>query len=170
MAQEQRFQFHIQVEAKDLWLFSMYHANKGYLGVFNVLFTLASLYLLVTQWSQTGVGRRLLLLVCVLMFTVWQPGLLFLKAMKQVRNDRMKAPMDMTFTKEGFTVAQGDQSLDVTWDQIGRVVGIRGEYILYMGQMRAYLIPDRILGEDKEKFAGFLREVLPGERLKRVSR
>lgn len=168
MAQEQRFRFHIQVEAKDLWLFSMYHANKGYLGVFNVLFTLASLYLLVTQWSQTGVGRRLLLLVCVLMFTVWQPGLLFLKALKQVRNDRMKVPMDMTFTKEGFTVEQGDQSMEVAWDQIGRAVRIRGEYILYMGQMRAYLIPDRILGEDKDKFGQFLREALPGERLKRV--
>ena len=74
----------------------------------------------------------------------------------------------MTFTKEGFTVTQKDQSMDVAWDQIRRVVGIRGEYILYMGQMRAYLIPDRILGQDKEKFAGFLREVLPGERLKRV--
>jgi hypothetical protein len=168
MAGEERFHFHIQMDAKDLWMFSMYHANKGYLGVFNVLFTLASLYLLVTQWSQTGMGRRLLLLVCVLMFTVWQPGLLFLKAMKQLKNDRMKSPMDMTFTKEGFTVTQKDQSMDVAWDQIRGVVGIRGEYILYMGQMRAYLIPDRILGQDKEKFAGFLREVLPGERLKRV--
>ena len=66
MAGEERFHFHIQMDAKDLWMFSMYHANKGYLGVFNVLFTLASLYLLVTQWSQTGMGRRLLLLVCVL--------------------------------------------------------------------------------------------------------
>lgn len=168
MAQEQTFQFHIQTEAKDLWRFSMYHANKGYLGVFNVLFTLASFYLLVSQWSSTSAAYRLLLLVCVLMFTVWQPGLLFLKAMKQTRNDRLKAPVDMTFTKDGFTVAREDQSMDVTWDQVGRVVGIKGEYILYMGRSRAYLLPDRIMGENKEPFAAFLREVLPGERLKRV--
>lgn len=168
MAQEQTFQFHIRTEAKDLWRFSMYHANKGYLGVFNVLFTLASLYLLVSQWSSTSTAYRLLLLVCVLMFTVWQPGLLFLKAMKQTKNDRLKVPVDMTFTKDGFTVAQEDQSMEVTWDQVGRVVGIKGEYILYMGRVRAYLLPDRIMGEKKEPFAAFLREVLPGERLKRV--
>lgn len=168
MAQEQTFQFHIQTEAKDLWRFSMYHANKGYLGVFNVLFTLASLYLLVSQWSSTSTAYRLLLLVCVLMFTVWQPGLLFLKAMKQTKNDRLKVPVDMTFTKDGFTVAQEDQSMEVAWDQVGRVVGIKGEYILYMGRVRAYLLPDRIMGEKKEPFAAFLREVLPGERLKRV--
>ena len=86
MAQEQTFRFHIQMQAKDLWKFSMYHANKGYLLVFNVLFTLASLYLLVTKWGETGAAYRLLLLVCVMMFTVWQPGILFLKALKQAGN------------------------------------------------------------------------------------
>lgn len=168
MAKEQSFQFHIQVEAGDLWRFSMYHANKGYLGVFNVLFTLASVYLLVAKWTSSTVPYRLLLLVCALMFTVWQPGLLFLKAMKQARNQRLKLPMDMTFGKEGFRVSQGEESMEVTWDQIGRVVGIPGEYILYMGRMRAYLLPDRVMGEEKAKFGEFLREVLPKERLKRV--
>ncbi len=168
MAKGQTFQFHIQVEAGDLWRFSMYHANKGYLGIFNVLFTLASLYLLVTKWTSSTMAYRLLLLVCVLMFTVWQPGLLFLKAMKQAKNQRLKAPMDMTFTKEGFVVAQGEESMKVTWDQIGRAVAIPGEYILYMGRMRAYLLPDRVMGEEKAKFGEFLRETLPGERLKRV--
>ena len=146
----------------------MYHANKGYLGVFNVLFTLASLYLLVTKWTGSTIPYRLLLLVCVLMFTVWQPGLLFLKAMKQARNQRLKTPMDMTFTEEGFVVSQGEESMEVTWDQIGRVAGIPGEYILYMGRLRAYLLPDWVLGEEKGKFGEFLRETLPGERLKRV--
>lgn len=168
MANEQTFHFHIQIEAQDLWKFSMYHANRGYLGIFNGLFTLAAFYLLATQWGNTGTGSRLLLILSALLFTVWQPGILFLKAMRQAKQERLKAPMDMTFTKEGFCVAQGEQSLDVGWDEIGRVVGIRGEYILYMGQLRAYLIPDRVMGEEKEKFAGFLREILPGERLKKV--
>ena len=76
--------------------------------------------------------------------------------------------MDMTFTEEGFVVSQGEESMEVTWDQIGRVAGIPGEYILYMGRMRAYLLPDRVLGEEKGKFAEFLRGVLPKERLKRI--
>lgn len=168
MEKEQTFQFHIQVEAGDLWKFSMYHANKGYLGVFNLLFTLASLYLLLTRWSDAQAFQRVLLVVCVMMFTVWQPGILFMKAMRQVRNDRLKEPMTMTFGRDGFSVSQGEQSMEVTWDETGRIVGIPGEYILYMGRLRAYLLPDRVMGEKKEPFAGFLREVLPKERLKRV--
>lgn len=168
MAQEQKIQFHIQMKAKDLWKFSMYHANKGYLGVFNVLFTLASLYLLVTKWSETGVAYRLLLLVCVMMFTVWQPGILFLKALKQAGNERLKAAMDMVFDDKGFTVSQGEQSMEVAWDEVTRVVRIPGIYILYMSRIRAYLISDQVLGGEREKFVEFLRSVLPKERLKRV--
>lgn len=168
MAQEQTFRFHIQMQAKDLWKFSMYHANKGYLGVFNVLFTLASLYLLVTKWSETGTAYRLLLLVCVMMFTVWQPGILFLKALKQAGNDRLKVAMDMVFDKKGFTVSQGDQSMEVPWDEVTKAARIPGIYILYMSSIRAYLIPDQVLGEEREAFAAFLRDVLPKVRLKRV--
>lgn len=168
MVQEQTFRFHIQMQAKDLWKFSMYHANKGYLLVFNVLFTLASLYLLVTKWGETGTAYRLLLLACVMMFTVWQPGLLFLKALKQAGNDRLKTAMDMAFDKKGFTVSQGEQSMEVAWDEVTKVVQIPGIYILYMSSIRAYLISDQVLGGEKEAFTGFLRDVLPKERLKRV--
>ena len=168
MEKEQTFQFHIQVSTKDLWRFSMYHANKGYLGLFNILFTLGSLYLLVSKWNTAAVYQKLLLMVCVLMFTVWQPGLLFLKTARQARNERLKEPMVMTFDKDGFTVVQGEQSMEVAWDQIGRVVGIPGELILYMGRIHAYLLPDRAVGGEKDKFAEFLRQGLPKERLKRV--
>lgn len=167
MAQEETFQFHVQVTAKNLWMFSMYHSNKGYLGIFNLLFTLASLYLLVVRWSEVGVFYRLLLLMCVLMFTVWQPGLLFLKAMKQAGNDRLKEPMDMTFTREGFRVVQGEQSMDVDWNQVTKISRIKGEYILYMSSVRAYLVPDQVLGEKKEAFVKFLREMVAKERFKR---
>jgi len=168
MAGEQTFQFHIQVDARDLWKFSMYHSNKGYLGVFNVLFTLASLYLLLAKWNDTGAAYRLLLLMCAMMFTVWQPGILFLKALKQAGNERLRAAVDMAFGKEGFTVSQGGQSMEVAWDQVTRAARIPGIYVLYMSNIRAYLLPDQVLGSEKEAFAGFLREVLPKERRKRV--
>ena len=45
MEQNESVRFRIQITAKDLWMFSMYHSNKGYLGVFNLFFTLASLWL-----------------------------------------------------------------------------------------------------------------------------
>lgn len=39
MEPNETIRFRIQITAKDLWMFSMYHSNKGYLGVFNLFFT-----------------------------------------------------------------------------------------------------------------------------------
>ncbi len=93
MKQEAVFHFHIQITARELWGFSMYHSNKGYLGIFNLLFTLAALWLLVTKWGNFTIPYRLLLIVCALMFTVWQPFLLYLKARKQAKGKMVKEPM-----------------------------------------------------------------------------
>ena len=168
MDKDSMFHFHIQIMARDLWGFSMYHSNKGYLGIFNVLFTLAALWLLVTRWGEFSIPYHLLLLVCALMFTVWQPLLLYLKARKQAKGAAVKAPMDMTFTKEGFVIEQNDQRQEVSWDQIGRVEHMQGQLIIYMSRIRAYLLPDRIVGEDREGLWNLMREAVPKERRKGI--
>ena len=168
MEKDRCFRFHIRITAKDLWGFSMYHSNKGYLGIFNVFFTLAALWLLVTKWGQFNIPYRLFLVVCALMFTVWQPFLLYLKARKQAKGTMVKEPMEMIFSKEGFVIEQGGQKQEVSWEQIGRVEYVKGMLIIYMSRIHAYLLPDRAVGEEKEKLRKLLRESVPKERRKRV--
>lgn len=168
MDKDNVFHFHIQITARELWGFSMYHSNKGYLGIFNVLFTLAALWLLVTRWGEFDIPYRLLLLVCALMFTVWQPLLLYLKARKQAKGAAVKAPMDMTFSKEGFVIEQNGQKQEVLWEQIGRAEHMPGQMIVYMSRIHAYLLPDRIVGEDKEGLRNLIRGAVPKERRRRV--
>lgn len=168
MKQDKNIHFQVQITAKDLWIFSMYHSNKGYLGVFNVLFTAASLWLLVTRWSQVSLAYRLLLMVCVLMFTVWQPMLLYMKAAKQAKNPAVREPMDMTCSAQGILIEQNGQSQQVTWEQIVRVEQVRGLLILYMGRVHAYLIPERAAKGCREELTELIRENLPGERRKKI--
>ena len=82
----------LRITAKDLWMFSMYHANAGFMGMFNLIFSLAALYLLIFRWSTTTVPYRCLLVVCALIFTVWQPFLLWNKARKQAKRPAVKNP------------------------------------------------------------------------------
>lgn len=168
MEKDKELHFHIRITARDLWGFSMYHSNKGYLGIFNVLFTLAALWLLVTRWGEFDIPYRLLLLVCVLMFTVWQPFLLYLKARKQSKGAAVKEPMDMTCSTKGFVIEQNGQRQEVAWDQIGKVEYRKGQLIIYMDRVHAYLLPERVMGEDKEKLWAMIRQAVPKERRKRV--
>ena len=168
MSQDKKFQFCTQMTAADLWKFSMYNANKGHLGIFNALFTIAAVYLLVTQWHDVSIMYAILMSVCALMFTVWQPAILYMKSKKQVKSPAMKDPVNMECTKDGFLISQGELHNEVKWNQVYRVEYIKSEVIIYMDNIHAYLLPERVVGDQKEAFFQMLREVLPKERRKRI--
>ena len=46
------FEYDISLNAKDLWLFSMYNSNRGYMLIFNILFTIGSLVYMIVSWNQ----------------------------------------------------------------------------------------------------------------------
>ena len=68
--------FEINLDATDLWRFSMYHVNRGLQGIFNLLFTAAAVLCLIFARDQLSGGYIALLVVCALAFPVWQPLLL----------------------------------------------------------------------------------------------
>ena len=158
----------LRITAKDLWMFSMYHANAGFMGMFNLIFSLAALYLLIFRWSTTTVPYRCLLVVCALIFTVWQPFLLWNKARKQAKRPAVKNPMRLIFDDEKLTVSQEENSADFTWEQMGRLDAKSSMYILYMDRVHAYLIPKETLGEQEETFRELVTAHLPKERRRKV--
>lgn len=160
--------FELKLTTKDLWQFAMYHANQGFMGIFNVIFTVMALFLLITRWAELTVPYRLLLLVGALVFTVWQPFLLYTKAAKQAKTDVIKEPMLLHFTSEGLEVSQSGQNLEFSWDQMGRMDRKPTMVILYMDRVHAYLLPKSVLGEKEEVFYEMVREYLPKERRRKI--
>jgi len=168
MSQTKNFKFHVQYTAKDLWIFSMYNSYKGHLGVFNAIFTFAALYLLITQWSEAPAVYVFIMAMCVMMFTFWQPAILFYKARKQAAKPGMQVPIDITCSESGVLIAQGELENKVSWNQVVQVAYVKGEIILYMDKIRAYLLPEKVVGEQKVELFELFRQVLPKERLKRI--
>lgn len=160
--------FEVKLTAKDLWKFSMYHSNRGYMGIFNGIFTVVALFLLMARWDVLGTFNRGLLIVCVLLFTVWQPLLLWFKACKQVKKPSVCEAMALTFTDEGLTVEQQGQEVRVTWDQMGRMDRLPSMIVLYMDRIHAYVIPKAAMGEQMEDLCQLARTHLPGERRRKI--
>lgn len=162
-----QIRFEVRLDAGDLWKFSMYHSMGGFKGVFNLAFTLAALYVLVVRWSVLTVPYRLLLVGCALLFTVWQPFLLYSKARKQAKLPVMQQPMILTFGEEGLRVEQNEQQVNFTWEQMGRMDRVSTMIVLYMDRVHAYLLPDSVMGEQKEAFLEMARTYLkPNQRRK----
>ncbi len=162
------FSFPITLNAGELWKFSMYHANRGYLGIFNGLFTIAALYLLVTQWAVVSGPYRMLLILCVLMFTVWQPGSLYLKAKRQAKVPAVREPMILSFGNSGVTVEQSGQIGTIPWQAMNQIVGNKWQFILYKDRIHAFLLPKSVVGSKEADLRAFLKEKMPRRRCKHI--
>lgn len=168
MEQKNPLVIKVELKAKDLWKFSMYHSYRGMMGLFNIIFSIAAIFLLFYTWSSSSVPYRILLIICALMFTVWQPGILYLKAYKQARNPMILTPMILSFGEEGVMVTQAEKELELLWDNIVRVEWIRDMMIVYMDRVHAYLLPDSAIGGKKADLIALIKENLPPERRKRI--
>lgn len=162
------FSFPVTLDAGELWKFSMYHSNRGYFGIFNGLFTIAALYLLVTQWAVVNGPYRMLLILCVLMFTVWQPGSLYLKAKRQAKVPAVREPMVLSFDDSGVTVEQSGQTGAIPWEAMNQIVANKWQFILYKDRIHAFLLPKAVVGSKEEELRAFLREKMPKHRRKHI--
>ncbi len=162
------FRFEVKLTAKELWKFSMYHTNSGVLGIFNGLFTLVALFALVMRWSALQPSHRLLLGICAMIFTVWQPALLYFKARKQARTPVISSAMYLTFGEDGLRVEQNGQHVDFKWEQMGRMDKLPSLVILYMDRMHAYLLPMAAIGGQAEEFFEMARHHLTDKQRRRI--
>nr|WP_314465632.1 YcxB family protein [uncultured Clostridium sp.] len=158
----------VRLTAKDLWKFSMYHSYRGFQGVFSFLFSAAALYVLVATWTTATLPYRTLIIVCALMFTVWQPFVLYMKAARQEKKPVIRNGMALSFSAEGIVVTQGQEKLELLWEDVIMVKRVGKLLIIYMDRIHAYLLPDSVAGEKAAELTALMKENLPPERRKRI--
>ncbi len=150
--------YEIKLDKNDIWYFSLYSANRAYLGIFNLLFTMASVYFLINSWYELSLSRKILFLVCSLMFSVIQPAILYLKATKQASTDTIKKGFVLELSKEEILVSQDGNTLNVAWEEVYKTMIRKSMIVIYFAPLRGYLIPNRYLGDTREELENLLKE------------
>lgn len=158
--------FEINLDAADLWRFSMYHANRGLQGIFNLLFTCAAVLCLIFARDVLTGGYIALLVLCALIFSVWQPLLLYVKSKKQAKTEGIRETLYLEFTDDIVKVSQADRQQEFLWDRISKIVRTKHMIIIYTDRIHAYLLPAAAVGDRMEDFCGLVRRHLPKERWK----
>ncbi|MDU6629087.1 MAG: YcxB family protein [Lachnoanaerobaculum sp.] len=148
----------MQLNAKDIWLFSMYHSNRGFLLIFNVLFTIVMYYYMITSWNKIDTPRKIMFVLLANMFLIIQPAMLYLKSAKQARSESIRAGLSLEMNEEGIVVSSKGESIDFKWENGFRSMIVPGIIIIYVDAVRGYLLPDRYTKEKKEKIVAVLKE------------
>ena len=159
-------QIHVKMTEKDLFDFSMYSSYSGAMGVFNVIFTVAALVLLVVTWTWVSVYQKLLLVCCALIFTVLQPAMLHFKSKKQAQMTGFSMPINLTLTDEKIAVEQAGVTGDVLWNQVWSAVRIKSMFIIKVGPTHGYLIPNATVEGREQELIDILKKNLPPRKTK----
>lgn len=148
---------HIKLTAGDIWLFSMVHCNRGFLGIFNLLFTGGMYFFLITRFAQLDTAGKLVIFLLANMFLVVQPLQLYLKSARQAASPVLKQGLILTFQEEGLEVSQGEEQAFFPWEGGLRTRFFGGMGILYTDRIHAYLLPRRYLLDQGPEIINLLK-------------
>ena len=85
----------------------------------------------------------------------------------QVKNTPMfQKPLEYELTEEGITVRQGEQELKNSWGDFTKAVSTGKSVLLYMGRVRAMILPKECMGEQYEEVLKIIHTHMPPKKVK----
>ena len=156
---EKEIRLTIQIKTMDMFRFFMKHFYSGFSGIFGVILSVGAMGFLLATFQSRDEFQILILAVLASLFTVLQPIQFLMKAYQQVHMMPLyKAPIDYIFNDAGIHVKQNEETVDLPWDKIYKVVeGGKGLYI-YNSPVHSFIFPKNQMNDNTENVKAFLKE------------
>lgn len=136
-----------KISKKELFRFLMYHNYWRLIGILGLLFSVSCLTGAVLTFGRVKIGSTVLLLLLGALFTVYQPLMLYRKAVVQSRHPVFAKAAHYVMDDSGITVSQDGDSAAITWEEMWKVVGRKREIYLFVDPVRANIISRSQAGE-----------------------
>lgn len=125
---------------------------RSFGGVMGLLLSLGACVMLAISWNVMDVRTRIVYILVALLFTVVNPLMLAFKTWRQLKlSPSYRRPLEYTFHDDGITVCQADQSMDLEWKSICRLMMTKHMVAIYTNRVNAFVIPLEQLGDEKGK-------------------
>lgn len=148
-----RYSYTFRNTPGDYMLFRLGNTYTQWTGAINLIWTGVFAVLLFTQWNNTNVIGKVLLLAGFLLFPVIQPLTVYLVSRRQAK----KIPVDTTvsFDEKGMQIQVQNHVQRIPWKEIYPMVKRRSMLIAAPDGVHAYLLTNRILKDEKEALYAF---------------
>ena len=149
----------ITLSAKDIFEFSMYHTYKAVYGIIGVLISVVAFAAAIYSIGKTDVLNTVLLFVVGLMFTVFQPLMIWHRSKKQAKKNRsIGTYLEYTFNENGFNISDGENEDDILWPAILKISNTKNLTLLYTTMMRAFILPKAAFADKYDEFKNMINE------------
>lgn len=160
-------EFDVTITGKDMFCFNIYHAYHGFQGIIATLVGIWVLIMAGLTFGRVSILNTILYIIFGILFLVYVPGNLYLRSKKQVSSsDVLKNALHYKIDDAGIHVSQGEQTADLEWNQIYKMVSTKNQLLIYSSRVNAYIIPKEIIREQYQTILGLAINHLEGFRLK----
>ncbi len=90
----------------------------------------------------------LYLIIGLLLIFYLPVNLRYKAALAMNANPAFKKPLEYEFSETGFTVSQGEESSEISWDKCTKAVSTRLSIVIYTGKKNASILPPKDIGDD----------------------
>lgn len=158
MKTETQYTYKYRVKTSDLWQASMYYAYSSFLGVVNVVCIVAAIVLIVSKWSDSSDIFRSAMAVFLLLFTVIQPLVIWLRARASLNG--VFPELELTFSQAGVTIESDGQRQHKPWQAVRGIVKKPTILVVYMEGGAGYILRNSVLKDSKDELYKYVSGML----------
>ncbi|MFG6384706.1 MAG: YcxB family protein [Lachnospiraceae bacterium] len=160
-------EFDIRITEKDMFRFNLYHAYHGFQGIVATLVGIWVLVMAAITFGKVEVMYTILYIVFGIVFLIYVPGSLYLRSKNQIQSSEvLKQTLHYIIDDAGVHVSQGEQTADLEWKQIYKIVSTKSNLLIYSSRINAYVIPREAVKGQYETIVGLAINHLESYRLK----
>ncbi len=148
------YEFDYKIEPMDILLMTLKGIYKSIVGAVNIVFTIASIGMLINFGGQLNIVFDIFLVIAIIWFPVIQPLLLYKKAQKSLVNfsDNIK----IMFTNKGIVINYNGELSNIPWNKVVRVSKSKRAIVVYVNQKEGYILTKKIVGDKFDELLNFI--------------
>lgn len=159
--------FQVQMTDKYMYDFMLYHNYTHASGLMSAIAGVLCFAVFLTKISDGDMQSSVLWLMCSIIMLIMNPQGMKSKAKMQVKNTPMyQKPLDYEIHEEGITVRQGEEMIHYTWEEFTKAVSTSKSILLYMGRIRAIILPKECMGEQYEQVLKMIHTHIAAKKVK----
>ena len=124
-------------------------------GIVQIIFVISLVILVCTKWDTLGPIMRILVILGLSLFTIIQPIAFFINAGKSI--DPNMPETKITFEENNMTIKVNSFIQRVPYNKIVQVINKPKMLIIQPDQKHIYILPSRILGDEKKELFEYLK-------------
>ncbi|MCI5712603.1 MAG: YcxB family protein [Lachnospiraceae bacterium] len=143
-----KLELDVTLTDKDMYRFNMYHMYSGVHGIFSIVIAIMIFVVAGVTWGDVERGYSIAYVAFGVVFLIYMPCTLKLKSKQQLKmSASLREGLHYLFDEEGIHVSQGEETAELLWKQVYKMVATKSNVLIYSNRVNAFVIPRTQLGE-----------------------